>query len=388
MTTDTPLMLFWAAALWCVWMATEGGKRRLWPVAGVFLGLGMLSKYTMAFLIPSVAIYLALSPAHRHWLRRPHPYIAVTAGLVLMSPVLWWNWSHNWVSFRHVASDAGVDRGWQLVPGEFVKFLGSQLGVISPVMFALLVAVAVRILWRRRRAPLTESERFLLCMTLPVFLAYSAKALQDKVQGNWTALCFYPWVLLAAGHLDAWARAREAIGRPWLPRVLAAAALAPAFAITWFLMEPLSFGGVTMRFQPAVRHGDWRALARAVDEERAQMPRPEQTFVVAREYQTAALLAFYMDGQPQVFLAPDTKRRMSQYDFWPSYEALGGWDALYVRRGAKPTGTPLVADHFTSCATGRLVDIALPGTEKRPYTIYPCFGFDPSRFVRAVPLRY
>jgi hypothetical protein len=387
MTTDTPLMIGWAGALSCLWAATVGGRPRFWFATGIALGLGLLSKYTMAFFVPGMVLFLALTPTQRHWLRRPHPYLMTLAGIAFLGPTLWWTWSHGWVTFKHVAADAGVARGWRISPRETMEFLGSQIAVISPVIFGILVAVTAGAL-RRGRRPLTEAERFLLCMAMPVFFAYLLKSLQDKVQGNWAAVAYYPWILFAVSRLDAWGEACARVGRAWRPRALAAAALLPAFALTYALKEPHALGGATLRFQPPVRQGDWRGLARAVDDMRTTMPRPEKTLIIAREYQTAAFLAFYMNDQPVVFQAPSASRRMTQYDLWPGYEDFGGWDALYVRQGRKQNHVPAVAEHFTSCGLGREINIALPGTKDRIYTIFPCYGLQPSQVKKVMPTTY
>jgi 4-amino-4-deoxy-L-arabinose transferase-like glycosyltransferase len=55
---DSPLLLFWSLCLAGVWKATETGNGRWWLAAGAALGLGMLSKYTCALIVPSVFLYL------------------------------------------------------------------------------------------------------------------------------------------------------------------------------------------------------------------------------------------------------------------------------------------------------------------------------------------
>src|ERR1700691_3767427 len=50
MTPDTPLLLFWTAALWAGARLACGGAAAWWLAAGLFAGLALDSKYTAAFL--------------------------------------------------------------------------------------------------------------------------------------------------------------------------------------------------------------------------------------------------------------------------------------------------------------------------------------------------
>ena len=65
MTTDTPLGLFWFIAIYCYYSALFENRISSWYWGGLFFGLGMLSKYTMALLAPCLVLFMILSPDHR-----------------------------------------------------------------------------------------------------------------------------------------------------------------------------------------------------------------------------------------------------------------------------------------------------------------------------------
>lgn len=381
MTTDTPLLFFWALACWSLWRAVHHGHLGWWLLTGMALGLGMLSKYTMAFFLLSAVVFLALAPTHRHWLTRWQPLTALVLGLALFTPVIYWNWKNDWVTFKHVAADAGVQHGFQLRPDEFASFLVVQSLIVSPAMAALLVAAMVSLFLRSfqvrgsSRRGLRQRELFLICLALGVFGAYGAKALQDKVQANWAALSYYSWVILAAGWLDTRARLwRRGPQGPTRAKIVLGTVLALAFLMTFGLKHPDSLGDFGNRFQPAARIGDWRRLARDMDRMLQEMPQPDRTFILAREYQTAALIAFYMKDRPRVYLAPDSGRRMNQYDLWPSFRERECWDALFVRIGPVFVLSGRIARYFEGYGEPfhRVV-----GTQRgmpRTYTILPAFG--------------
>src|SRR5262249_37775796 len=67
MTIDALSIFFWIAAVFTFWLALEKSPRFswYWPVTGLLIGLGFLSKYTNAFELVSVVMVLALAPRLR-----------------------------------------------------------------------------------------------------------------------------------------------------------------------------------------------------------------------------------------------------------------------------------------------------------------------------------
>lgn len=98
-TPDIPLITCWSAALYYLYRALVQNNRTAWYVAGLWLGLGMLSKYTIVLLGLATLIYMLYTPSARKWFIRKEPYLCVLITLLLFTPVIYWNATHNWVSF-------------------------------------------------------------------------------------------------------------------------------------------------------------------------------------------------------------------------------------------------------------------------------------------------
>jgi dolichol-phosphate mannosyltransferase len=99
MMPDVPLTATWAGGLYFLERATLAKRREAWLGLGLCMGLGMLSKYTIALLGPATLIFLLLDPRSRRWLWSPWPYVAALIALLLFSPVITWNAAHDWASF-------------------------------------------------------------------------------------------------------------------------------------------------------------------------------------------------------------------------------------------------------------------------------------------------
>src|SRR4029079_6572419 len=89
----------WAGCLYFLERALLAQDRRAWWWAALCLGIGMLSKYTIAVLCLRTLIFLLADKRSRRWLCRPDPYVAAVIALILFSPVLLWNMRNDWVSF-------------------------------------------------------------------------------------------------------------------------------------------------------------------------------------------------------------------------------------------------------------------------------------------------
>jgi 4-amino-4-deoxy-L-arabinose transferase-like glycosyltransferase len=193
-TPDTPLLLFWTAAIAALARLVRTGGGGWWLAAGATAGLAFDSKYTAALLAPALLLWLLMVPALRPWLRRWQPYAAVAIAAVITAPVFGWNATHGWISF---VRQGGRARDWHLAEAarHVAELAAGQLGLATPwlfVLFCLGVAIAARHGgWRQRVGGL------LTAITLVPAVVFLQHALGDRVQANWPAIV-YPGAALAA----------------------------------------------------------------------------------------------------------------------------------------------------------------------------------------------
>lgn len=201
-STDPFLLLFWALALHAYIHARRAGGIGWWLLLGLWIGLGLLSKYAMVFFIAGMVLHLAWSAEDRPWLRRAGPWLAVALGVVVYLPNLWWNRTHGFASYRHTGENANL-KSELFNPGELAEFLGSQFGVFGPLLFAvLLVLILARLVPAQRDGRL----RLLLAFTLPVLGLISAQAFLSRANANWAATAYVAATPLVVGWL--WERGR------------------------------------------------------------------------------------------------------------------------------------------------------------------------------------
>ncbi len=193
-STDPSLLMFWAFATLCFIKAIKYENLFWWVFAGIFGGLGMLSKYNMLIFLVSTFLYLAASQAHRKVFKSFGLWLCLSiAGLVFLPNVVW-NLQNGFVSFGHTKDNADI-AGFAIHPDNMLSFLGAQLGVFGPILFSSLIYLIVRInrLWQR------EEGKMLIIYILPMLLAITGISLLSRAHANWAAPIYVPATVLVVG---------------------------------------------------------------------------------------------------------------------------------------------------------------------------------------------
>ncbi len=367
MTTDSPLLLCWAGALFCLhWISLEPRRRTPYVLLFACMALGVLAKYMMLG-IAGVAVLWLWGLSRHGLLARGVAWrvlaVMLAGSAVGMLPILAWNISNDWVSFRHVATLAGVAGKAAktfLTPERLPEHLGAQAGIITPWWLGLMLAGG----WRALRhackghagtpggmacgtpgaspngvpdAGRLRRDILLAAGFWPMWGGMTLWSLHTRIYPNWPAMSYVAGIMLAACCLSDLiaARRRDAVLEPGGAPATVWRKLVPV----WAVLGVLTFGLVhaqdalplPRQYNPATRLKGWADLGEHLDEVRRQLPDPDRVFFFSDAYDMTASLAFYAPGQPVTYCA-DFGRRMSQYDIWPSPVDKVGWDAVLVRR--------------------------------------------------------
>jgi len=377
MTTDTPLALFWGLTVYALYIALFENKPSWWYLTGLFFGLGMLSKYTMALLAPGILLFLLLQPENRKWLCRKEPYLAGLIALFCFLPVIYWNYAHDWVTFKHVAGQAHVNEGFILKWKYCLDFVGSQAGVISPFVFLAMLYYTYKAIRRYFSRTLEAKELLLLCLSVPVFLFFLFKSMQGKVEANWVGTGYYTWIMFLVIDFEKRRLAVPSISRKKL-NILAISSLLVAFLITLVMHDSSIIRSLGINLppkkDPTSRLYGWDDLGTQVSQIKSQMPSPDSTFVFSDYYQLSAELAFYTEGQPRVYCI-NLGRRMNQYDLWENISTQKGRDGLFVTNGRHSSIDSRITSSFDKIESPIIIQTKRKGLLYQEFTVVRCYGF-------------
>ena len=101
-----------------------------WLITGLLLGLSGLSKYTAVFTALGLLLVFLASPK-KAWLTKVGFWVAAAIALMVISPVLYWNWVNDWISFKYqIAHGSGGTWAWRRV----AAFVGIQILCFGPLL--------------------------------------------------------------------------------------------------------------------------------------------------------------------------------------------------------------------------------------------------------------
>nr|NIM03766.1 phospholipid carrier-dependent glycosyltransferase [bacterium]NIN93095.1 phospholipid carrier-dependent glycosyltransferase [bacterium]NIO18951.1 phospholipid carrier-dependent glycosyltransferase [bacterium]NIO74033.1 phospholipid carrier-dependent glycosyltransferase [bacterium] len=198
-TTDAPLGIFWMLTLYFVYKATNSQKQYWWWLSGLALGFSFLTKFVSISIPISVFLFLLFSKEKRKWLLRKEPYLALLLSLLVFSPVIIWNASRGWVTFkynlgmRYISSDASLKFRY------FLEYLGGQSFILSPFLFMGSLAGIIHSAYRGFKYK-DDKFLFLFFTSVVILLIFGVYSWFDRVAPHWVC-CGYLTAFIATSVL-------------------------------------------------------------------------------------------------------------------------------------------------------------------------------------------
>ncbi|HAI10878.1 MAG TPA: dolichyl-phosphate beta-D-mannosyltransferase [Phycisphaerales bacterium] len=296
MTPDAPLTTCWAGTLYYLQRALLREQHRAWYGAGIFLGLGMLSKYTIVLLGPAALIMMLTNRQHFKHLLRFEPYAASGIALLIFSPVLIWNAQHQWASFvfqgpRRLAPDT--------VFSEHILLGGIAL-LLTPI--GLLAAITA---WSKHSKTLHVTSNnhkfdrmFAAVFTITPLAVFIYFSLQHEPKLNWTGpiwLALIPLMSHCIQHETLSITLREKFSTKlqqlWQPTLLCT--LLIMGGLMHYLVLGLPGVGYSDKMRLPVAWEEMGLLVENVEEQVEADTQTEPLVVGLDKYFTASQVAFY-----------------------------------------------------------------------------------------------
>ena len=132
LTMDTFDELFWVLALYIVIVILKHDRPRLWLLFGFIVGLGLLTKVTILYLVAALLIGLLLT-RHRRYLLNKWLWLGGALALVMFSPYIYWQIAHGWPTLEFWRTYA-AGKTYPVTP---VEFLVQQVTMLNPLTLPL-----------------------------------------------------------------------------------------------------------------------------------------------------------------------------------------------------------------------------------------------------------
>ena len=261
-TPDAPLTACWTGALYFLARALLHERSGAWFGLGVCLGLGMLSRYSIALLGLATLVFIVLDRQARRWWWHPAPYAAVALALAIFSPVIIWNAQHDWASFAFQSADRVAEK-WRF-----------SLHELLLAVLVLLTPVGVALVWKSLRGtrnyPPSDARHLLFArvftlVPLAIFVLFS---LTHRVKLNWTGPLWLPVIPAMAALLVE--LQPGALRRAWIGSLALLTIVYVAF------LQYLASGlpGVGYSAAMELLPVGWSEMGRELETQRAAIPPP------------------------------------------------------------------------------------------------------------------
>ncbi|MBR9971828.1 ArnT family glycosyltransferase [Magnetospirillum sulfuroxidans] len=284
-TTDPFLLTCWAAALLFLVKAERQGAavNVWWGALGLAFGLGLLSKYAMAFFLLGLALWMVLEPSARRLLKGGGLWLALALAVLVYAPNGLWNAANGFVSYAHTRDNANLGGTLFNFP-KLAEFVGGQFGVAGPILMAAILFSLV-VAFRRNADP---RLKLLAAFTVPVLLVMTVESFLSRANANWTAPAYVAGVVLASAVLASRA-----------PRLLLASLLLHLLATgVLYNIDAVRHGlglAENTRLDPMKRIRGWDKVGDRVSALLAEHPGAR---LLADERKVLATLTYYVHPHP------------------------------------------------------------------------------------------
>ena len=198
---DAPQMIFWMLSLLFLQKSIlrdpkEKVTTTYMLAAGITIGLGMLSKYTSAFLWAGAFLYILFY--NRKWFTSWALWVAGIFTILIFLPVVFWNINNDFISFTFQGSRA-VFSG--IRPDFLATEIAGEFIYNNPVVFLLILITIIELI-RGKRFCKIQDQRFLLLMSIPMIAVFWGISLSRRTLPHWTGPAFFSLIILTALRLE------------------------------------------------------------------------------------------------------------------------------------------------------------------------------------------
>lgn len=364
MLPDSPLLLVGSLVLLALHGILQDGRLRYWLWLGLLLGLAGLSKYTAVSLIFTVLLALHFSKQWHH-LRRPGPWLALLVGMLLIVPVLYWNYRHDWASFLYQIHHGTGSLNWE--PKRFLISQAAQLLVYGPgiYVFGMIALVAGLKAFKSRGEKQEFGVMLCLALALPLLMLFGWNSGYEMTLPHWTSLGWMALSPLAARWvIRNW-------DHRWV-RVIVRGSIVYAVLMVGLVFSQLITPWIPFPDDKNVLRDiyGWKQAAQKAEQLRAKIDSAEGNapLLFTDNWTLASRVSWYAKPSPVQVL----DSRYNQFDIWYGSPKNGarGILLLWPDKNAQPaTGG---SGQFAQCSLRERLPILANGHLTSTFSFYEC----------------
>ncbi len=312
MTPDSPLLLFWVAAIYFFSKYLEEKSYKSAFLTGLFIGLGLLTKQTMFLFLFIMSLYLLL--INRKIFFKKGTLFLYLISFFIYLPNLYWNYKNKWMLLTHT-KEHFYTKTFSFI--FLLKFFTEAILVYTP-FFLIFIYLGFKFMKNWKNSP--EILKFLYILSFPVVILLLILSFFIRLNINWIMPIVITGIILSFFYIE--------VSKKWEILMLFNLGIAFIFSflIGIFGYFPHYF---PQNIQLLLKHfKGWKFLAQEV-EKYSNLNLP----ILAEHRAIASELAFYIKEHPKVYVISLKAFPENQYHLWRKDSELIGKKVILVKKG-------------------------------------------------------
>lgn len=350
--TDTPLAFFYLLLSYLFYKSVKENKPLLWILTGISGGLAFLSKYSAVLFLPVAIFYIFLYK--KEILREKWLYISIFIAGLFTIPVIYWNISNDFVTFKHVGDLAGIGKDHHIRFKHLGDYILGQIGLNSLFLLPFIIYGLYRTFREK-----DEKMIYLSISPIFVFILFGIIALFKNVEANWPAFAYVTLYILVGYYIY---RDLLKISLPFM--ILSALSIIILFYTP--ILDKLNLTNLLPpKKDPTKRLVGWEYLGKHIEHLTNIYP---NNFIFSDSYHISSEMAFYVKPFRQTYCIR-VDRKMTQFDIWEGINKFEnkGYYGIYI---ADHPIKDKVKNGFESLVKEEIYKIKYRGKEVKQYYIY------------------
>jgi len=301
------------------------GRFRDFILLGIVLGVAGLTKYTAILFVPAILIYLIMKKQY-HLIFSPYMIFAGFAAILMVTPVIYWNIEHDFISFRY---QTGHLLGNSLInPVKPFESIAAQFGAYSPFLFL----IAFYGFFKGFRHS-DDNVRLAMLFGGIIYAFFLYSSLYETSLPHWTGIFYLLFIPIGIFYL---------MDHPTSFKLnFLKVSLVFSLLMTLFLYAELAgkfftFPDYKSPFQDIYGH---EAIAKEADELFRANSHPRKALAVTNWTMGSRIMYYTLPYKIPVFVIDE---RIDQFDLWQNTSSAG-YDLLFLNT------------HFTNLDIGKSV---------------------------------
>lgn len=290
-----------------------------WTLLGLWLGLAGLSKYNAILYVFSLTVIFICKNKFKE-LGKINFWLGALIAFVLISPVLYWNFKNNWISFSYQGNHVLT------LDSAILKNLGASIAMqllswgVGPFLISLFVFL--KMLQQMLQSKL-ENKYFISVIFLSVFfLFFTYIATSTPLLPHWMLIYFILMIPLSYVYLLE--------SKKYLKTLYISTILSALLSLT--LLFELGFKIFPAKYTASLYEGvmGWEQIINTANEKLKPISNPKKALAVMN-WTLGSRAMYYNNENSEVFVID---KRHDQFDIWSPQTSIG-YDLLVLIEAGK-----------------------------------------------------